>query len=369
MKGLLVTCLLLAPPTLLDTRSGGHLTEGDGRNEVIMPEQAIEVPFQHALHLSEAGLECIDCHEFVGESKKAKDYNIPERALCLDCHDGAEIPWRWSPNPGAKNNAIAIPPARIHFPHDRHLALDGVDCATCHPNVAEGKLATRDDLPSMETCLSCHDGERASDDCRTCHLKGAGGTIRTAFAKGQLIPDDHGLNWLDQHEVAAERDLAQCASCHAQEDCISCHDGAVPPGFHDGNYLLRHPQEAFANSPNCATCHRLDRFCRDCHFRAGVTSGDRLPAFGTSFHPEGWAFDPASSKHHSRIARKNIQSCYACHDGESCVGCHTWFDGAPRTHGPGWAGSSRMRRLKQENLALCMRCHDLSNPSDPINVP
>ena len=62
-----------------------------------------------------------------------------------------------------------------------------------------------------------------------------------------------------------------CASCHVQEDCVSCHEGSVRPAFHHGNYLAEHPRDAMANNPPCASCHRLDKFCRDCHFRAGVS--------------------------------------------------------------------------------------------------
>ena len=110
----------------------------------------------------------------------------------MDCHDPEEIPWRWGPRAKSKDNAVAIPPANLHFPHARHVGLPEVSCATCHPLVAEAKLATRDDLPAMETCLGCHDGTQAPDECSTCHLSGRGGTIRTAFATGELIPDDHG---------------------------------------------------------------------------------------------------------------------------------------------------------------------------------
>ena len=104
---------------------------------------------------------------------------------------------------------------------------------------------------------------------------------------------------------------------------------------------------------------------------AGVTAGDLIPFQG--FHPEGWGAFPDAmgnlpSTHHSRMARKNINSCTACHEEDFCAGCHSWYPGAPRTHGPGWKDSDRRRRLERENPGLCASCHS-GGPDDPINDP
>ena len=371
MTTLTLLVLLLVPAPLSSVR-GGHVSEGDARNPAVFPPQRIELPFDHAAHLDEVGMECIDCHGAAADSKKAKDYLIPPREICLDCHDAPEIPFAWGPKFRKADNAVALPPAHLHFSHERHLGLEGVDCATCHAGVATTRIATTEHLPPMETCLNCHDGEQAPGDCSTCHLSGRGGTIRTAFASGELVPDDHGLFWIKQHEVGAERDIATCAACHEQTDCLQCHEGSIPPDFHDGNYLAQHPRDAFANNPVCSSCHRIETFCMDCHFKAGVTIGDVIPFRG--FHPAGWGDFPdingnLPATHHSRMARKNINSCRACHEEDFCLGCHSWYPGAPRTHGPGWKGSSRARRIQRENPELCMRCHDLGNPDDPINAP
>lgn len=365
-----ILLLLLLVPAPLTVLRGGHVSEGDERNPAVYPPQRIDIDFVHAAHLDEVGLECSDCHA-VASSSSVKDYNIPARDTCLECHDSAEVPQTWGPKHRKETNAVALPPAHLKFAHDAHLALEGVDCATCHAGVESARLATVEHLPSMETCLSCHDGAQAPGDCSTCHLAGRGGTIRTAFASGELVPDDHGLHWLKQHELAAERDIATCAACHEQNDCLECHEGSVPPDFHDGNYLAQHPRDAYANNPTCGSCHRIDSFCESCHFKAGVTAFDVIPFQG--FHPPGWADFPGPmgelpTTHHSRMARKNINSCTACHEQDFCSGCHAWYVGAPRTHGPGWKDSERRRRLERENPGLCMQCHT-SAPDDPINQP
>jgi predicted CXXCH cytochrome family protein len=362
---LLVLAAAVATPSV-----GGHVTKGDPRNAVVIPEQRIDLKFDHSAHLGgDVGLECVDCHEAVKDSKRAGDFNVPAKELCLDCHDAVEVTQAWGADPGMAGNAVVIPPANIRFPHARHLEVEGVTCATCHAGVKDTKLATRDHLPSMEQCLACHDGAKAPNACTTCHVKAPGGVMRTAFASGVLKPDDHGTQWLTQHEVDAERDLAYCASCHAQEDCLSCHEGSIPPSFHDNNYLAIHPQEAMANSPVCASCHRLDRFCRDCHFRAQVTRGNPLQT-GEGFHPPGWAdFATVGPQHHARLAPKNLSQCTACHAQQDCLACHQFYVGAPRTHPRGWALSDKMRRLRRENFGLCLECHVLGDPADPINNP
>lgn len=346
---------------------GGHLTKGDPRSPVVMPLQRLDLRFSHATHVKGAELPCSTCHESVETSRTTRDLNIPARALCLDCHDAEEIPGDWGPK--ARASLLDMPPAHLHFSHERHLAVPGTTCESCHAGVESVDLATVEHLPSMEQCIGCHVEQGAPTDCRSCHPKGRGGTIRTSYPSGILIPDDHGAHWLKQHGAEAERDLGSCASCHAQEDCLSCHDGAIPPTFHAGNYLAKHPQDAMANSPQCASCHRLERFCRDCHFQSQVTFGNPLIAGLTgSFHPQDWLI-PGQSDFHGNVARKNLASCSGCHAQQDCVSCHAFYTGAPRIHPPGWAGSRRMRQLRDANIATCLQCHGMGDPNDPITRP
>jgi hypothetical protein len=370
MKGALVLPFLLLGS--IDPTVGGHVSPDDALSTVVIPEQRIELAFTHRRHVELVGLQCTDCHGKVTESTKAEDYNVPSRDSCLTCHDEAEVPRTWGPKVKGPGNAVAIPPARLRFPHARHVTLEGVTCLTCHAGVPEVDVATRANLPRMETCLSCHDGAKAPGDCRTCHPTGRGGRLQTAFAEGQLVPDDHGPHWLKRHEVRAEAGLAQCAACHAQTDCLSCHDGALPPRFHDADYLALHAQDGWANNPPCASCHRVEKFCADCHFRAQVQPGQPLlPSFDGAFHPPGWTdYPPSRPEHHSYLARKNLAACTACHEPErDCLGCHAWFDGAPSTHGRGWAGSARERRLRRTNVQVCLKCHVEGDPGDPFNRP
>lgn len=353
---------------LLATLPAPPPASDDDRNPAVYPPQRISLDFDHSLHVRDRGLPCVTCHAAALGSREAKDYNIPSRETCLACHEAAVVPHRWSARARSRDNAVAIPRPNLHFSHATHVGLDGVECVTCHEGVEEAALATREHLPAMETCLSCHDDRRAPAACATCHPEGLDGTLRTSFASGQLVPDDHGPHWSRQHDGGAELDVEYCASCHAQEDCLSCHEGSIPPASHAGDYLALHSQDAFANAPSCTPCHRVDRFCQDCHRRSGVVPGTRPGAFRGEFHPEGWSTGwVVDRSHHSFVARKNVGACGSCHDGSLCANCHRWLPGAHSIHGPGWRGSSRERRLRRENFDLCLECHDVTNPGDPIN--
>lgn len=363
----------LAALLVLGSLPAGNLTRGDERNGVVMPEQRITLSYSHAVHAGRLGLPCTFCHSQALQSEVPSDYLIPPRSLCVACHpDEGAIPETWSERHDDPSNAVALPPARLTFSHALHAGERGIECLTCHVGVLEADLATREHLPSMEACLACHEEHGGPAECTACHLSRRDGRVRTTYEHGLLKPDDHGPGFHVKHELDAERDLEYCASCHAQVDCLSCHDGSLPTRFHEGDYLALHPQDAFAGSPPCASCHRLERFCADCHRRAQVRPGDPLtPSFDGRFHPPGWNdFPPFRPEHHSYVARKNISACAACHaDGSECTNCHQWFEGAAPTHGAGWASSTARRRLESANRALCLRCHSESDPADPINRP
>ena len=68
-----------------------------------------------------------------------------------------------------------------------------IACDTCHNSsvtntMREVGLATRLQLPKMDTCLTCHDGKTASAACSTCHVSDKTGRIAQQFSSGILRP-------------------------------------------------------------------------------------------------------------------------------------------------------------------------------------
>jgi hypothetical protein len=70
----------------------------------------------------------------------------------------------------------------------------------------------------------------------------------------------HAANWLSQHARDAKRNIASCASCHREEDCLACHS-AEPAAMQ----ISPHPK----GWRGSAKCKALDsknrRMCLRCH--------------------------------------------------------------------------------------------------------
>jgi hypothetical protein len=213
------------------------------------------------------------------------------------------------------------------FSHKTHIENE-VQCATCH-GTSVGHFAAP--APMMMTCLSCHEGETAPNDCKNCHRKleeiapGLGdpavhlapdAKTRKTCAKchdvevwcekchGVEMP--HPAAWRLQHGPVALEQSEVCVKCHQSTDktfCISCH-GVVMP--HPAYWYSNHGDIARANQAACFRCHpRGEQFCNECHHA------------GFSPTPQ-WA----GAQHGQVVGTKGAGACLACHKQESCTSCH-----------------------------------------------
>jgi len=315
------------------------------RSLAVFPEQEIALRFSHAAHLR-AGYACERCHDRIGRSDSASDRNLPAEAGCAGCHDieGAKRGQPTFPqgecrvcHPGfdwtveRAPRASRFPRAHLIFSHARHLKA-GASCQTCHGDLAQVELATRAQLPLMQTCLACHDGQKASAACATCHLtrrRAAGALLQTDLPSGALRPGpgnpfglDHGPRFERTHAQLAARQREQCMACHDEPSCNRCHAGATrPQSIHPGDFLSTHMVPARQGGDRCDACHRRQTFCVGCHERVGV--GRQAPAFGdprAQVHPSTW-MTPGPG-HHGVQAIRNLASCVSCHREEGCAICH-----------------------------------------------
>lgn len=372
--------------------------DGQPVSEVVFPPQQLPMVFSHVLHIEEAGADCEDCHEKAASSKSSLDNLIPTEEPCSDCHaiDRDDVTKQVPRGtPPARCDAchvgfdpetrfverVKVPPPNLKFSHKAHTDRD-VGCTTCHGDLAKEKveLATRDQLPKMGVCLSCHDGKKAANACTTCHLSDPGGFVRTEHTSGKLEPsgvlrgDDHDLTFRTSHKFAAQNDEEYCGNCHRKSFCTDCHNGVIKPmDFHGNDYVTLHVMDARRNSPDCSSCHRVQTFCVGCHSRSGVAPDGKGSDFGLrvegvqngAFHPAGWVdyngTTPASSRgsnHHSFDAQRNIKQCAACHREDFCTTCHSAespFRFNP--HPANWRGSRRCRAMAKRAGRMCLRCH------------
>ena len=118
------------------------------------------VPYSHALHAGQLGIDCRYCHNTVEVAPHAA---LPPTQTCMNCHARIRttspklLPVRESYATG-----LPIPWVRVHdlpdyvyFNHSAHVRR-GVGCVECHGRVDTMEVVTQVHRLSMGWCLDCH---------------------------------------------------------------------------------------------------------------------------------------------------------------------------------------------------------------------
>ena len=387
-------------------RPPGALPGDGGPSAAIFPAQRLTIRFNHARHVQGLKISCTTCHERAKTSQNSADRLLPAGTRCDGCHgsDHADrTAVKSDPNEliadcgfchlgyregdGNRVQRLLLPTPNLKFNHAAHVKR-GATCQSCHGAVERLELATRDALPRMRACITCHEGQGASSsspsgECATCHLTD-GARLKTALGGAELLPpqwmrdSQHGPDWLERHTRVAGDDSRFCANCHSEKSCADCHDGRVRPRLvHPNDFLSMHALSARQNSPRCTSCHQQQSFCLSCHQRAGVAESGPFANFSERgrFHPPPsvWIDAPRSSRHHAWEAQRNLNACISCHTERDCVACHSTRNvggpgsglsaGSGRGANPHPVGfRSRCGRALRQNARPCLVCHD---PADP----
>ena len=122
------------------------------------PEQPI--PYSHALHAGELGLDCRYCHNTV---EKAAMAAIPPTETCMNCHQRVKTksvklePLREAWASGAPVEWLKVHdlPDYTYFNHSAHVTR-GVGCASCHGRIDQMDVVFQHEELSMGWCLDCH---------------------------------------------------------------------------------------------------------------------------------------------------------------------------------------------------------------------
>ena len=118
------------------------------------------VPFSHAKHAGELGIDCRYCHTYVEQSGHS---NVPTSQTCMNCHNQvkANSPTlaviRESYQTGQPVQWIRIhqAPDFVYFNHSIHVNR-GISCVECHGKVNEMDVVQHAKPLSMSFCLDCH---------------------------------------------------------------------------------------------------------------------------------------------------------------------------------------------------------------------
>lgn len=169
------------------------------------PEQP--VPFSHALHAGELGLDCRYCHTTVEVAARAA---IPPTETCLNCHarirtqSEALAPVFASASSGEPVHWKRVHdlPDYVYFDHSAHVSR-GVACLSCHGRVDTMERVRQEQPLSMGWCLACHRDPVAN--------------VRPKDAVTQMEWQPNG----PAEEVGAE--LVRQKHLSPSTDCSTCH--------------------------------------------------------------------------------------------------------------------------------------------------
>ncbi|HEU4699763.1 MAG TPA: hypothetical protein VFS40_11315 [Gemmatimonadales bacterium] len=286
----------------------------------------------------------------------------PDSAGCAACHDGkVERRVDWRP-------PSVLPATNLRFTHPTHAAAvarrRGADsalaCAACHTEAGEPRMQVRLAVPRR--CLDCH-GVRAAHleapdtACATCHLPLPQATRLAAadVARFPTPPSHRAAEFaLGGHGRAARAGpgavAASCATCHAQNFCLTCHVNALevpaiqalasdprataikaelraPPSHARPDFQQSHGGLALARPATCAACH-TQQSCLTCHTSlpdaarglATAGAGRGAGAVVTRRRPPSHGQDFTEA--HARVASARSATCATCHVQDFCLSCH-----------------------------------------------
>ena len=187
-------------------------------------------------------------------------------------------------------------------------------------------------------------------DCSVCHV-----------AEG--VAPNHDADFSRGHSILSSKAGNNCAQCHQQAWCLDCHQGGGDgsklsrdnfgrdylPKSHRSDFISIHPIKALDNPQTCNKCHET-KFCNECHSRfpmgtLRIKSHMMLGLNGQKY--------TAVFGEHATEARRNLQSCAACHpEGDVCIQCHS--SGKVRPHPRSWKAANFKDRTNEK---ICLKCH------------
>ena len=173
------------------------------------------IPYSHALHVGQMGIDCRYCHNTV---EKAGFAAIPPTDTCLNCHNGI---WTNSPKlkPLFESARTGEPvkwvkihdlPNYVFFNHSAHVN-GGVGCVECHGRVNHMETVSQVQPLNMGWCLECHrdPDPRIRPKDQVTNLEWA-----PAVAEGKTLEQA-------KRELGAE--LKKKFKVQPNVDCVTCH--------------------------------------------------------------------------------------------------------------------------------------------------
>ncbi len=320
-----------------------------------------KLTYSHKLHVVDNGIDCLTCHSGINATTTTSGNFIPEMKVCFQCHNDTQN--KCSTCHTNPENARPFPVEKkdIVFSHKAHLPRVKNDCTYCHTRISLETKPAPGNLPTMQVCLTCHQKDYNTLNCSKCHTG-----LNTISIK-RLSRFTHNAGFKKNHGILARTDISTCEQCHQTSFCDTCHNtnAKILPAvrypeapqrqlIHRGDWLAVHSIDANEDPSSCYRCHSASN-CRQCHIRKGVAAG--TSSNSASPHPAGtdFLFNTASPQFHGRLARRNINTCAACHSGGTdavCIQCHKVGGIGGNPHPADFR--SGMNKYKDK---VCITCH------------
>lgn len=247
--------------------------------------------------------------------------------------------------------------------HGRQARAALQSCATCH---------------TQPGCRTCHTGTLGAREINALPTPGPGRapgvqlrlprpttppawpattslvhrvTLRQAAAPAVDTPPVarvHSPDIVKTHGPVAASGRLDCAGCHQQRFCTSCHQGNGQRRYHVFNFVARHASEAYARDSKCTSCHNTEVFCRSCHRDVAGIAADSRRRSGTAHSGQ-----PLWLLQHGEAARRGMPGCAGCHQQTDCMQCHSSLGGRVNPHGRNFNAA----QMRKQNPSLCAYCH------------
>lgn len=168
------------------------------------PEQP--VPYSHALHVGELGMDCRYCHNTVERTGEAA---IPPAATCMNCHvtvkkdSDALQPIRaaFAENEPVRWVRVHDVPDYVFFNHEAHVNAT-IGCETCHGRVDQMVKVYQAKSLTMEWCVDCHRDPSP-------HIRPADQLTTMGY---EPKSDDEGKRLMAERGIKANN--TNCSTCH-----------------------------------------------------------------------------------------------------------------------------------------------------------
>jgi len=172
------------------------------------------VPFSHAVHAGQLGIDCRYCHSGVEKSWVA---NIPAASTCMNCHSQVlkDDPRLAIVRESATNNTpipwvqVHITPDYVYFNHSVHV-MRGISCVECHGRIDQMDEVRHAKSFSMSFCLDCH-RDPAAHIRPTDKVTDLGWTWSTNGVEAAHLQTVEGKKLVEHMRVES---LQSCSACH-----------------------------------------------------------------------------------------------------------------------------------------------------------